>query len=38
MSQMPDLPPIAGAIIYARQIRRQLLAYMKHVEDVLGKG
>ncbi|KAG6328090.1 hypothetical protein ID866_10999 [Astraeus odoratus] len=35
---MRDLPPIAGAIIWARQIERQLLAYMKRVEDVLGKG
>ncbi|KAJ8515286.1 hypothetical protein ONZ45_g7260 [Pleurotus djamor] len=38
MSQMRDLPPIAGAIIWARQIDRQLLTYMKRVEDVLGKG
>ncbi|KAJ2928569.1 hypothetical protein H1R20_g8533, partial [Candolleomyces eurysporus] len=38
MSQMRDLPPIAGAIIWARQIERQLNAYMKRVEDVLGKG
>ncbi|KAJ3507185.1 hypothetical protein NMY22_g17007 [Coprinellus aureogranulatus] len=38
MSQMRDLPPIAGAIIWARQIERQLVAYMKRVEDVLGKG
>ncbi|KAG1882389.1 dynein heavy chain, N-terminal region 1-domain-containing protein [Suillus subluteus] len=35
MSQMRD---IAGAIIWARQIERQLLTYMKRVEDVLGKG
>ena len=35
---MRDLPPIAGAIIWARQIERQLLTYMKRVEDVLGKG
>ena len=34
MSQMRDLPPIAGAIIWARQIERQLLTYMKRVEDV----
>ena len=32
MSQMRDLPPIAG------QIERQLVTYMKRVEDVLGKG
>ncbi|KAH9964086.1 dynein heavy chain, N-terminal region 1-domain-containing protein [Lactifluus volemus] len=38
MSQMRDLPPIAGTIIWARQIERQLLTYMKRVEDVLGKG
>ena len=38
MSQMRDLPPIAGAIIWARQIERQLQTYMKRVEDVLGTG
>ncbi|KAJ6480109.1 dynein heavy chain, N-terminal region 1-domain-containing protein [Mycena vulgaris] len=38
MSQMRDLPAIASAIIWARQIERQLLTYMKRVEDVLGKG
>jgi hypothetical protein len=38
MAQLRDLPPIAGAILWARQIERQLSAYMKRVEDVLGKG
>ena len=38
MAQMRDLPPIAGAIIWVRQIKRQLLTYMKRVEDVLEKG
>ena len=38
MSQMGDIPPIAGAITWARQIERQLQTYMKCVEDVLGKG
>jgi Dynein heavy chain, N-terminal region 1 len=38
MSQMRDLPPIASAIIWARQIKQQLLTYLKHVKDVLGKG
>ncbi|PFH46895.1 hypothetical protein AMATHDRAFT_7278 [Amanita thiersii Skay4041] len=38
MAQMRDLPPIAGAIIWARQIEHQLLTYMKRVEDVLGQG
>ena len=33
-----DPPPIAGAILWAKQIERQLFAYMKRVEDVLGKG
>ena len=31
MSQMRDLPPIAGAIVWARQIERQLLTYMVRV-------
>jgi hypothetical protein len=38
MSQLRDLPPIAGAIIWARQIERQLTAYMQRVQDVLGSG
>ncbi|ELU44462.1 dynein heavy chain [Rhizoctonia solani AG-1 IA] len=38
MSQMRDLPPIAGAIIWARQIERQLNTYMTRVQDVLGKS
>lgn len=38
MAQLRDLSPIAGAIIWAKQIERQLNAYMKRVEDVLGKG
>ncbi|KAJ9480171.1 Dynein heavy chain, cytoplasmic [Pseudozyma hubeiensis] len=38
MSQLRDVPEIAGAIIWARQIERQLNVYMKRVEDVLGKG
>ncbi|KAJ3290947.1 hypothetical protein HK104_006430 [Borealophlyctis nickersoniae] len=38
MSQVRDLPPISGAIIWARQIERQLGLYMNRVEDVLGKG
>ena len=37
MAQLRDLPSISGAIIWARQIERQLEAYMKKVEDVLGK-
>nr|CDI53148.1 cytoplasmic dynein heavy chain 1 [Melanopsichium pennsylvanicum 4] len=38
VSQLRDVPEIAGAIIWARQIERQLNVYMKRVEDVLGKG
>ena len=36
MAQLRDLPPVSGAIVWARQIERQLDAYMKKVEDVLG--
>ena len=38
MAQLRDVSPIAGAIIWAKQIERQLNTYMKRVEDVLGKG
>ena len=37
MAQLRDLPPIAGAIIWARQIERQLDGYMQKVENVLGQ-
>ena len=33
-----DIPPVSAAIIWARQIERQLFAYMRRVEDVLGTG
>ncbi|KAI4214893.1 MAG: hypothetical protein LQ351_002606 [Letrouitia transgressa] len=36
MAQLRDLPPVAGAIIWARQIESQLNGYMDKVEDVLG--
>ena len=38
MSHFRDIPPISGSIIWARQVDRQLSAYLKRVEDVLGKG
>ncbi|CAB3376335.1 Hypothetical predicted protein [Cloeon dipterum] len=38
MSGVHDLPPVSGSIIWARQIDRQLTAYLRRVEDVLGKG
>jgi hypothetical protein len=37
MSQVHVLPPVFGSIIWARQIDRQLTAYLRRVEDVLGK-
>jgi dynein heavy chain 1 len=38
MSKIRDIPPVAGSIIWAKQIERQLNMYMGRVEDVLGKG
>ncbi|TPX53424.1 hypothetical protein SeMB42_g00788 [Synchytrium endobioticum] len=38
VSSIRDLPPVGGAIAWARQIERQLGLYMRRVEDVLGKG
>ena len=38
MSHIRDLPPVSGSIIWAKQIERQLTAFMRRVEDVLGKG
>ncbi|XP_037072682.1 LOW QUALITY PROTEIN: dynein heavy chain, cytoplasmic-like [Pollicipes pollicipes] len=38
MSQVRDIPPVSGSILWAKQIDRQLGTYMKRVEDVLGKG
>ena len=37
MARLHDLPPIAGAIIWARQIEKQLDGYMRKVESVLGQ-
>ncbi|KAI9667857.1 MAG: hypothetical protein M1821_000676 [Bathelium mastoideum] len=36
MAQLRDLAPVSGAIIWARQIERQLNGYMRKVEDILG--
>lgn len=38
LSLVRDLPPVAGSILWARQIDNQLTMYLKRVEDVLGKG
>lgn len=38
LSVVRDLPPVAGSIIWIRQIDNQLTTYLKRVEDVLGKG
>lgn len=37
MSHLRDLPPVSGAIIWARQLENQLNTYIQRVEDVLGK-
>lgn len=37
MSLIRDLPPVAGSIIWVKQIDYQLTMYLKRVEDVLGK-
>jgi len=36
MSIVRDLPPVSGSIVWAKQIDRQLTAYLRRVEDVLG--
>ena len=36
MSMIRDLPPVAGSIIWVKQIDYQLTMYLKRVEDVLG--
>jgi dynein heavy chain 1 len=33
-----EVPPLAGSIIWARQLERQLRAYMQRVQHVLGQG
>ncbi|XP_044006814.1 dynein heavy chain, cytoplasmic isoform X3 [Aphidius gifuensis] len=38
MSQVRDIPPVSGSIIWVKQIDYQLTMYLKRVEDVLGKG
>eukprot|EP00392_Amoebophrya_sp_AT5.2_P009227 g9255.t1 len=33
-----DIPPLTGAVLWARQIERKLHLCLKRVEDVLGRG
>ncbi|KAJ2996812.1 hypothetical protein HDV02_006190 [Globomyces sp. JEL0801] len=37
-TQVRDVPPVSGSIIWAKGIEQQLNKYMKKVEYVLGKG
>ncbi|RMZ76007.1 hypothetical protein DV738_g5168, partial [Chaetothyriales sp. CBS 135597] len=37
MAQLRDIPPVAGSILWIRQIEAQLDGYMKKVEAVLGQ-
>ena len=38
MSEIRDLPPISGHIIWARSLERQLSSFLGRVESVLGRG
>ncbi|XP_019877694.2 dynein heavy chain, cytoplasmic isoform X2 [Aethina tumida] len=38
ISKVRDLPPVAGSIVWAKQIDHQLTTYLRRVEDVLGRG
>lgn len=38
MAQLRDIPPVAGSIIWVKQIEAQLDGYMKKVEAVLGQN
>lgn len=38
LTAVRDLPPLAGSIIWARQIERQRQTYMRRLRDVLGEG
>ena len=37
-SELRDIPPLSGRIIWARQIENQLTMLMKRIQDVLGIG
>jgi dynein heavy chain 1 len=38
VATLRDVPPVSGAIIWARQLERQLNSAMARVENVLGQG
>ena len=38
LSEVRDLPPISGEIIWARQLERQLDSFLRRAQFVLGKG
>jgi dynein heavy chain 1 len=38
VARLRDVPPVSGAIIWARQLERQLAGAMARVENVLGHG
>ncbi|OQR92538.1 dynein heavy chain [Achlya hypogyna] len=38
MSKLRDIPPIAGAVMWSKQIERKLHMLLNRVESVLGKG
>ncbi|KDO30766.1 hypothetical protein SPRG_04667 [Saprolegnia parasitica CBS 223.65] len=38
MSKLRDIPPIAGAVMWSKQIERKLHMLLSRVESVLGKG
>jgi hypothetical protein len=37
MSEVRDIPPVSGQIIWARQLERQLNSFLSRVQFVLGK-
>ncbi len=38
LDSLHDTPPVAGAVVWARQLQYQLEGLMKRLEDVLGPG
>lgn len=38
MSDLRDIPPVSGSIIWAKQIDRQLTTYLMRVQAILGSG